>query len=688
MDADYESDAAIAAGLPRAWGAFFGRFGRLREVQRQAIPPILEGQDVLVCSPTASGKTEAACAPLIERSLGRWAQWTILYISPTRALVNDLYERLHAPLQGLDLALKRRTGDHHDSLSSPPNVLLTTPESFDSLMCRGRDNRLGHALAHVIAVVLDEIHLLHGSPRGEQIRWLLSRLARLRQYGVAQGWTKSAAVQRLGLSATIQDPQRVIDDYLPGGRLVSAPGGRLIETVAPPSTSTAVEDALPALLRTSEAPEKVLVFCNKRRRVDGLAENLRDLLTGTSYEVRAHHGSLAQPEREATEAAIRKADRVVVVATSTLEIGVDIGDIDLVVLDGPAPDIPAFLQRIGRGNRRTERTAVLACADSVPELIVQWAMIQAARQGFLGTEKRGPQYAVARQQFASFIFQSPRGKRSQGALLSLAEQQLPAELAGRLLDHLATTGDLRRETAMFRLGGQWQEATTRGEIHSNIDDAGGQAVTDYDSGDQIAKGVRYRSGKGMSIAGHLLEVKKWDQRRVEVRRMADQPPPGNWTYATRPWFKGTGQAQALRQYLELPETAWPVIHRIGRTWVFHFGGGRRQALLELLAAREPDSDVESVTAWYVVFKGVVQMKPPWLTRSGAAMIDLTLAEHLEPLERTLARPRANRKLPDGMRVQEVRAWLDTEVELKHIREAEWLAPEPQVQAVLEQLARG
>src|SRR5205823_6804612 len=104
---------------------------------------------------------------------------TVLYVSPTRALVNDLYERLHDPLRQLGLRLVRRTGDHKDSLAPAPHVLLTTPESFDSLLCRGRDGERGHVLASVVAVVLDEIHLLLGSPRGEQARWLVERLRRL-----------------------------------------------------------------------------------------------------------------------------------------------------------------------------------------------------------------------------------------------------------------------------------------------------------------------------------------------------------------------------------------------------------------------------------------------------------------------------------------------------------------------------
>jgi len=108
----------------------------------------------------------------------------------------------------------------------------------------------------------------------------------------------------------------------------------------------------------------------------------------------------------------------------------------------------------------------------------------------------------------------------------------------------------------------------------------------------------------------------------------------------------------------------------------------------LLAAREPDSGVGSVTAWYLTLKGDVGVKPRWLTRSGAALLDATLADNLERLERTLARPRANRHLPDRLRLVEVREWLDTENEIRHIQDAEWVPPAPEIMAVLERLARG
>ncbi len=170
MTIDLDQDVQIAAALPRTWPYFFESFGRLTPVQRVAIPPILAGADALVESATATGKTEAACAPLVERCLSFGHPWTILYISPTRALVNDLFERLELPLGQLRLRLDRRTGEYRPPSGPHINVLITTPESFDSMLCRGKTSSpVGHSLAAVTSVVLDEVHLWHRPGRASPL---------------------------------------------------------------------------------------------------------------------------------------------------------------------------------------------------------------------------------------------------------------------------------------------------------------------------------------------------------------------------------------------------------------------------------------------------------------------------------------------------------------------------------------
>ena len=688
-DSALASDRAIARGLARTWDPFFARFGRLTAPQRAAIPPILAGADVLLCAATASGKTEAACAPLVERFIGRPGPWTVLYISPTRALVNDLHARLATPLAALGLRLDRRTSDHRAEAARVPqtHVLLTTPESFDSLLCRGRRRRPdGHALAGVVAVVLDEVHLLHGGPRGEQLRWLLERLRRLRRQARALGWASDDGVQIVALSATVPNAADVRAAYLPDGEVIAVPGARAIETIGAPSASARIEAALPRLLAVPGAPEKVLVFANARQRVDELTARLRRVLRGLGYAVRAHHGSLDREEREATEAAARGERRIVVFATSTLEIGIDIGDIDLVVLDGPAPDIPALLQRIGRGNRRTGATRVLACAETVLDTVVHAAMIEAARVGWLGAAERGPEGAVARQQVASYILQGRRIARPREQLQSLLDRLAPPALARDLLDTMAANDELIAGPDGLRLGEEWLERARHGEIHATFEDEGGATVADEATGKTIATGIAFRAGRGLRAGGHLLEVRRWTDFRIEVRRVAEEArAEGDWRYRSRPWLHGAGQPQAVRRYLGLGPDEWPIVPTgDGATaWVFHFGGARRRAVLELLAARDPGAPSPGdITDWLIALPGTVAARPTWLDGPAAAL-DPAIDARLERLETTLGRPAANRCLPRDARLAEVRGWLRLDEELAAFRRAIWhRVADPEAETVL------
>ena len=166
----------IKTSLRRTWQGFFGRFGRLLPIQIAAIPPILARRNVIISAPTAAGKTEAVVAPLAERLLADGAPSVgILYIAPTRALVNDVERRLAGPCATADLSVAVRTGDRRElRLKSQPHVLITTPESTDSMLCR-----IPQVFRDTRAIVLDEVHQLDGNYRGDQMRVLLRRLERI-----------------------------------------------------------------------------------------------------------------------------------------------------------------------------------------------------------------------------------------------------------------------------------------------------------------------------------------------------------------------------------------------------------------------------------------------------------------------------------------------------------------------------
>lgn len=676
MGESLNSDIRIAKTLVQTWPVFFSRFGRLTEVQRSVIPHILDGKNVLVCAPTASGKTEAVCAPILEANADRRDPWRILYIAPTRALVNDLYYRISGPIDQLGFRIARYTGDHHDNTNNA-KIIITTPESFDSMLCRGKQaDGKGHLLANVVAVVIDEIHLLHGTARGEQLRWLLNRLKRLREHALAKDWVKTENIQVVGLSATLPDPAKVISQFLgEDGLLVSSPGGREIETVAVECQYPSIESALPAYLSTLQKSEKILVFCNSRRRVDGLSSTMRDPLESLGYKVCAHHGSLSKRVREDAEEELREFDKVVLFATSTLEIGVDIGDVDLVALDGPAPDISSLLQRIGRGNRRSNKTRVMTCSGDMAEIIIQAAMIEAARIGDLGFTNSGLCYGVIVQQVASFIFQGPQRSRSRQMLISFLNQCVPDVEAGTLLDALIQQEELHEDGSGIRLNDTWKDKSGRGDIHSNIEGALGTSVVDLDTGESIATGIRYGGGKALNVGGRFLNVRKWSENKLEVKRVAaNNTPEAAWGYMTKTWMKGTGQPNAVKAYLGFVPDHWPVIEKNGQIYVFHFGGGRRKAIMSLIRDENNLShSVIRINEWYIQLqKSDYSGKPEWLTAIGQGRLSLAIHSNLNRLERDLARPYINKKLPQNLRYEEIASWFDMENELRTYADCQWI----------------
>ena len=667
-------DREIARLLYRTWPSFFSRFGRLTAIQRKAIPVIYSGQDILLCATTASGKTEAVCAPVIEKALSLVTPWKVLYISPTRALVNDLYYRLISPVEQLGITIARYTGEHHSNIEES-SILLTTPESFDSLLCRGK-RRGGHLLANVTTLIIDEIHFLFGNPRGEQLRWLIHRLQRLKVFAEKKGWIDDAHFQKIALSATIASPEKVQRAFLDSikSQTIIVPGGREIEVINSDPKNPCTEVALIDYLGTLNHSEKILVFCNSRKRVDFLFDELKNKIENSGYIALEHHGSLSKRIREDAECCMKSKNKVVMFATSTLEIGVDIGDIDLIVLDGPAPDISAFLQRIGRGNRRTSKTKVMPCYGNYAEILIHSAIIDAARSGELLPEPLGPCHAVARQQLASYIFQSPTRKRSRIMLREFMNSCAHPVLATNLIDHLVLENELIEDISGISLTEYWKNKAERGDIHSNIDSPRGTTVVDDSSGTLLAQGVRLGGGSIMKLVGKMMEIKKWEHNKVYVSQLRRKAKPDIvWGYHSRAWVKGSGQPQAVRRYLGYNLHEWPVLHENGDSYIFHMGGARRRAVIELIMCsnREIIPGIE-VTEWFLLIPGIHSERPAWINEQDYSILSCRIAKSLEKYEAILARPMSNKKLPVEARIHEVQEWLDFENELVSIGISKWM----------------
>jgi ATP-dependent Lhr-like helicase len=320
---------------------------------------------------------------------------TILYIAPTKALVNDLEKRLAAPLASLGLRLAVRHGDH-DGLAagSRPHLLITTPESLDVLLFRKDE-----ALRTLRAVVIDEVHLLYNTQRGLQLSILLRRLGQLLEQ----------ELQWAALSATVGDLDHVREFLVGAGKKaasLSFPAQRAIDAVIRHVKGEAQFVALARKL-TEGRPTKLLVFANSRRECEILA----GALVGDPSlhnSVFAHYSSLSPEMRLDTERKFASMGTAICVATSTLELGIDIGDIDAVLLWGAPLGVESFLQRIGRGNRRSSKTNVVGLIPSDSESVVLealrfCALVDAGAKGAMPLRAPYDLFGAAGQQCLSVI---------------------------------------------------------------------------------------------------------------------------------------------------------------------------------------------------------------------------------------------------------------------------------------------
>ncbi len=455
--------AAIRRRLKHTWSPFFTRFGRLTAVQESTIPEILDVANVVVASPTASGKTEAVIAPLAERHvIEQWEDLATLYIVPTRALANDTLARIEGPLKDIGIATALKHGDRPNLPKELPNLLITTPESLDSLICRKTK-----ALSTLRAIVLDEIHLLDNTYRGDQLRILLRRL---------QDISSHSDLSVYLLSATLSDPHQIASRYTDDFEVVMVSGRREIDYHIIGSHEEAYQ------LARSRHWNKVLCFCNMREVVEIVAANLVELWH--PYPVFAHHGSLSRRIREEAEIVMKQTDVGVCVATSTLEIGIDIGDIDLVVLAEPPWSVSSLLQRIGRGNRREGVIHAAAIATSPSERTMMEAMFETASSGNLPVESYEPDLSVAIQQIFSCLYQNPEGMledeflRLLTALCTEGETQL-------ILRHLRQIRWIEYRVGRWFASTKLMDMGEKGRIHSNIPDSQSYRVIDADSGREV-----------------------------------------------------------------------------------------------------------------------------------------------------------------------------------------------------------
>ncbi len=380
----------------RNW--FRGAFAAPTEAQLQAWRAIETGDNVLVVAPTGSGKTLAAFLWAIDRLAARKAAGDtekgvkILYISPLKALGVDVQRNLRAPLAGIreasvaldlpapDITVGVRSGDTPASerrrlITNPPDILITTPESLYLLLT----SKGAESLATVETVIIDEVHALAGNKRGAHLALSLERLDAL----------LDKRAQRVGLSATVEPPEEVAR-FLAGSQDVSVvrpPSNKEIQVTVevpvedmtnPPmdmvdmvnANSDLQEHRLGSMWPSIErsmydrilAAKSTIVFTNSRRQAERLTARLNEIYedehSPSSKDpegqvfARAHHGSVSKEARQQAEEELKTGNLRCVVATASLELGIDMGDVDLVILVDPPPSVASGLQRVGRAGHQ------------------------------------------------------------------------------------------------------------------------------------------------------------------------------------------------------------------------------------------------------------------------------------------------------------------------------------------------
>lgn len=426
-------------------------FSELRPVQEQTIEQVVDGRNCVVLAPTAGGKTEAAFFPLLSMMDEEdWRPISVLYVSPIRALLNNQEARLarYTELIGRRAALwhgDTGQGARTRIVRQPPDLLLTTPESLEVMMMSRRvpARRL---FAGLRAVVIDEIHAFVSDDRGGHLAAVLERLSRF----------CGNDIQRIGLSATVGNPE-VILKWMAGS---SKREGVVVDPPKAPSDPELTLDYVGSMDNAARViaqlhqGKKRLVFVDSRRGVEALGKALGELGTDTWVL----HSSLSADRRREAEGAFAEGTDRVIVATSTLELGIDIGDLDHVLqVDAPST-VASFMQRMGRTGRRSgTRPNCTFLATSEDALVQSAAILRLYRAGFVEPVEpvRRAAHLMAHQIMALSIQHEggvPRDEVWPWLSGATPFQDLTEGDRREVMDHMLQTGVLTESSARLTLG--------------------------------------------------------------------------------------------------------------------------------------------------------------------------------------------------------------------------------------------
>lgn len=371
--------SVFARFAPRLQNAIVARLGwsSLRPVQELAGEALLEGANAVVLAPTAGGKTEAAIFPALSQLIEHPSDAVaVVYIAPIRALLNNQEDRLGLYTEMVGLRRFVWHGDTTESqrrkfLWEPAEILMTTPESLEVMQISQRIDASA-LFGDLRLIVVDEVHALAGTDRGAHLMSVLERVASLSRHDV----------QRVGLSATVGNPEAVL-------RWLQGTSSRRAVVVDPPKSPVRRQllvvhrPDLPSLARDAARVArggKSLFFCQTRSVTEAVAEQMRR--AGT--EVFVHHSAVSREERQQAEERFHHGTDACIVCTSTLELGIDVGDLDRVLQAEAPTTVSSFLQRMGRTGRREGQIANTTFFCETSEGVLQaTALVELAREGWV-----------------------------------------------------------------------------------------------------------------------------------------------------------------------------------------------------------------------------------------------------------------------------------------------------------------
>jgi len=571
---------------PQISGWFHARGWTIHPHQQQMLD-LSHAACQLLIAPTGGGKTMAGFLPtLAELADGSHQGLHTLYISPLKALAADIKRNLRTPVDdiGLPIRIEDRTGDttatqKKRQRADPPHILLTTPESLALLISYEDAPRMFAGLQRVI---VDEIHALAESKRGDQLMLALSRLSRL-----------APGLRRVGLSATVEDPPaiaRILARHPdPCQILLADPGPdpdiRMMQIAeAPPWSGGGGRYAINAVLDQVRQHKTTLIFHNTRAQAELFFHALW-FANDDQLPIGIHHGALAKEQRERVEQAMVRGDLKAIVCTGSLDLGIDWGDVDLVIQVGAPKNVKRLVQRIGRANHRynAPSKALIVPANRF-EVIECFAALQAVREHDLDGDPRGPgpldvlcQHILIRACAGPFHADDLYAEVTTAG----AYADLPRATFDRCLDFCATGGyALRAYDRWQRLlqspDGQWQLRDPRGtqRIRMNIG-----TIVDTDKlkvrmqrsrgGAPLGEVEEYfastlRPGDTFLIGGQIVRFETLREMTVEVSRKPSAKP----RIATFMGTKFATSTQLSDRILAMfRQDDWPDLPRHTRDWL-------------------------------------------------------------------------------------------------------------------------